>query len=144
MVPCRQRSGFKPLFLNRPSSIFQYVTATIFLYQKISFDLPISASKIGGQLTSVRWSLFMEGKMKSLAASSLGALIWMDMSLQTPMNRIESLDICQKSIGVVDKTKLEQLLLDVILGNLKTLTAEQKKLAMVEVNLSCRPEEEVR
>jgi hypothetical protein len=86
----------------------------------------------------------MEGKMKSLAASSLGALIWMDMSLQTPMNRIESLDICQKSIGVVDKTKLEQLLLDVILGNLKTLTAEQKKLAMVEVNLSCRPEEEVR
>jgi hypothetical protein len=68
----------------------------------------------------------------------------MDMSLQTPMNKIDKLEICQQSLEVLDKKKLEQAMLTVILQNIKSLTPEQKNLARIEVKLTCRPEDEVR
>ncbi|HEY3306614.1 MAG TPA: hypothetical protein VGL70_24090 [Candidatus Binatia bacterium] len=82
--------------------------------------------------------------MKHLTVSLLGFLIWMDMSLQTPMNKIDKLEICQQSLEVLDKKKLEQAMLTVILQNIKSLTPEQKNLARIEVKLTCRPEDEVR
>ena len=83
--------------------------------------------------------------MKSLTVSLLGFLIWMDMSLQTPLNKIDNtLEICQQSLEIIDKKKLEQVMLAVITQSLKTLTPEQKNLATIDVKLSCRPEGEVR
>ena len=83
--------------------------------------------------------------MKSLTVSLLGFLIWMDMSLQTPLNKIDNtLEICQQSLEIIDKKKLEQVMLAVITQSLKILTPEQKNLATIDVKLSCRPEGEVR
>jgi hypothetical protein len=85
-----------------------------------------------------------EGNMRSLGVSLLGFLLWMDMSIKLPTNRIEAFDNCQRAIEVIDKKKLEQVMLDMMLQNLKSVSPEQKSLARVEVVMSCRPKDEVR
>jgi hypothetical protein len=68
----------------------------------------------------------------------------MDMAIKLPTNRIDSLDACKRAIEIIDKKKLEQLMLDMMLQNLKSVSPEQKSLARVEIVMSCRPEDEVR
>ena len=82
--------------------------------------------------------------MHSLGVSLLGFFLWMDMSIKLPTNKLESFDNCQRAIEIIDKKKLEQLMLDMMLQNLKSVSPEQKSLARVEIVMSCRPEDEIR
>ena len=66
--------------------------------------------------------------MKNLTTILIVFYLWMDISTQIPTVVLDSLDICEKTMSIIDVQKLQETMLHTILLGLKNVTEEQKSL----------------